>query len=236
MKTSLVDAEGYPKSGLDIMAIRSLRQKIIHLQNDLKGVMNQVKVALENLHELKSLEAKENALGVTFETNSQSSSSSSSSVDYSSASSQRNTSAITSPTPSTSSFTPSNPFARVDTISPNSPASICGLLTGDLILQFGTLKDTNFTGMTSIASLVRDSENVWTFFFSPRIFLYISYESNVECPFLIFCIYFNVNFIIFSPILHNEKKAPIDLIIDRRGEIIPITLTPRRWSGQGLLG
>jgi len=49
------------------------------------------------------------------------------------------------------------PFARVDSVSSNSPAYHAGLLTGDLIISFGTVTSTNFRDLQNIAAVVQHS-------------------------------------------------------------------------------
>ncbi|XP_061116995.1 26S proteasome non-ATPase regulatory subunit 9 [Conger conger] len=50
------------------------------------------------------------------------------------------------------------PFARVDTITPGSPASQAGLCVGDEIIEFGSVNTGNFKTLQNIASIVQHSE------------------------------------------------------------------------------
>ena len=52
------------------------------------------------------------------------------------------------------------PFAEVDQIFPNSPASSCGLLLGDKIKRFGNITSSNHERLTKVAQFVASHENV----------------------------------------------------------------------------
>ncbi|XP_053328746.1 26S proteasome non-ATPase regulatory subunit 9 [Spea bombifrons] len=80
-------------------------------------------------------------------------------------------------------------FAKVDTVTPGSPASISGLQVGDEIVTFGSVNANNFQTLQNIASVVQ----------------------------------------------HSEGK-PLSVTVIRGGKSIPLSLTPQRWSGKGLLG
>ncbi|XP_063820546.1 26S proteasome non-ATPase regulatory subunit 9 [Pseudophryne corroboree] len=49
-------------------------------------------------------------------------------------------------------------FARVDTVTPGSPASISGLQVGDEIVAFGSVNTSNFQTLQNIATVVQHSE------------------------------------------------------------------------------
>ncbi|XP_033901740.2 26S proteasome non-ATPase regulatory subunit 9-like [Acipenser ruthenus] len=51
-----------------------------------------------------------------------------------------------------------HPFAKVDAVTPGSPASISGLQVGDEIFEFGTVNSLNFQNLQNIASVVQHSE------------------------------------------------------------------------------
>jgi len=50
MTTPLVDSEGFPRADIDIYAVRKARVRIIELRNDLKGVMDEIGKALEEVY------------------------------------------------------------------------------------------------------------------------------------------------------------------------------------------
>ncbi|KAM4710541.1 26S proteasome non-ATPase regulatory subunit 9 [Discoglossus pictus] len=49
-------------------------------------------------------------------------------------------------------------FARVDTVTPGSPASMSGLQVGDEIIEFGSVNTNNFQTLQNIATVVQHSE------------------------------------------------------------------------------
>ncbi|XP_041095861.1 26S proteasome non-ATPase regulatory subunit 9-like [Polyodon spathula] len=50
------------------------------------------------------------------------------------------------------------PFAKVDAVTPGSPASMSGLQVGDEIFEFGTVNSQNFQNLQNIASVLQHSE------------------------------------------------------------------------------
>ncbi|MGH0165091.1 UNVERIFIED_CONTAM: hypothetical protein FKN15_058642 [Acipenser sinensis] len=53
-----------------------------------------------------------------------------------------------------------HPFAKVDTVTQGSPASMSGLQVGDEIFEFGTVNSLNFQNLQNIASVVQHSEGL----------------------------------------------------------------------------
>eukprot|EP00611_Tribonema_gayanum_P008309 TRINITY_DN1780_c2_g1_i5.p1 TRINITY_DN1780_c2_g1~~TRINITY_DN1780_c2_g1_i5.p1 ORF type:complete len:206 (-),score=36.57 TRINITY_DN1780_c2_g1_i5:301-918(-) len=51
------------------------------------------------------------------------------------------------------------PFARVNTVAPESPAALSGLLPGDRLVAFGRVTASNHNGLSALVSAVRDSVN-----------------------------------------------------------------------------
>ncbi|XP_076843210.1 26S proteasome non-ATPase regulatory subunit 9 [Brachyhypopomus gauderio] len=51
-----------------------------------------------------------------------------------------------------------SPFARVDAVTQGSPAHQAGLLTGDEIIEFGSVNTSNFQNLQNIGSVVQHSE------------------------------------------------------------------------------
>ncbi|KAJ2477889.1 putative 26S proteasome regulatory subunit [Coemansia sp. RSA 2131] len=49
--TQLMDANGFPRSDIDIVAIRTIRQSLVCKQNDLRGLMAQIETQLIALHQ-----------------------------------------------------------------------------------------------------------------------------------------------------------------------------------------
>jgi len=49
------------------------------------------------------------------------------------------------------------PFAKVNEVTPESPAALCGLQINDLIVHFGSVKQSG--GLKAVGELVKDSED-----------------------------------------------------------------------------
>ncbi|XP_066465942.1 26S proteasome non-ATPase regulatory subunit 9 [Tiliqua scincoides] len=81
------------------------------------------------------------------------------------------------------------PFARVNAVTPGSPASFSGLQVDDEIVEFGSVNAHNFQSLQNIATVVQ----------------------------------------------HSEGK-PLSVTLIRGVERLHLGLTPKRWSGKGLLG
>ncbi|XP_019362832.1 PREDICTED: 26S proteasome non-ATPase regulatory subunit 9 isoform X2 [Gavialis gangeticus] len=81
------------------------------------------------------------------------------------------------------------PFARVNAVTPGSPASLAGLQVDDEIVEFGSVNAHNFQTLQNIATVVQ----------------------------------------------HSEGK-PLSVSVIRGGEKVHLGLTPKRWTGKGLLG
>ncbi|XP_009996743.1 PREDICTED: 26S proteasome non-ATPase regulatory subunit 9 [Chaetura pelagica] len=80
-------------------------------------------------------------------------------------------------------------FARVNAVTPGSPASISGLQVNDEIVEFGSVNVNNFQNLQNIATVVQHSEG-----------------------------------------------RPLSVTVMRGGKKVHVGLTPKRWSGKGLLG
>ena len=50
-------------------------------------------------------------------------------------------------------------FAKIDHVSPGSPADDAGLKTQDLVVEFGTQNINNFKSLVDIGQLVQNSQN-----------------------------------------------------------------------------
>lgn len=104
------------------------------------------------------------------------------------------TSTDTNPTTSTQPTIPPRPaFAKVDEVSPNSPAADAGLQLNDEIIAFGDVS-------------LRDYP-------TPR-------DTLAALPAL----------------LRSHVGSQLEVIVRRVEEIVTLQLTPRQWSGNGLLG
>ncbi|KUI53918.1 26S proteasome non-ATPase regulatory subunit 9 [Cytospora mali] len=136
MNTSLLTPDGFPRSDLDVAQIRTTRARIIHLRNDYKDLMSKVE---KHLHEhFASLMNNDDDVPAAEATTSSSSQE-----------------------PALRDYVPERldePFARVNTVAPSSPADTAGLQPGDLIRNFGYVNGTNHDGLKKVAECVQGNE------------------------------------------------------------------------------
>ncbi|XP_069413898.1 26S proteasome non-ATPase regulatory subunit 9 [Ovis canadensis] len=131
MNEPLVDCEGYPRADVDLYQVRTARHNIICLQNDHKAVMKQVEDALHQLHARdKEKQARDLA--------------------------EAHREALS--RDQSQGLSPAQAFAKVNSVSPGSPASIAGLQVDDEILEFGSVNTQNFQSLQNIGSVVQHSE------------------------------------------------------------------------------
>ncbi|XP_012878553.1 PREDICTED: 26S proteasome non-ATPase regulatory subunit 9 [Dipodomys ordii] len=131
MDEPLVDCEGYPRADVDLYQVRTARHNIICLQNDHKAVMKQVEEALHQLHARdKEKQARDMAEA------------------HQEAMSHRRGHSHSLP----------QAFAKVNSVSPGSPASTAGLQVDDEIVEFGSVNPQNFQSLHNISSVVQHSE------------------------------------------------------------------------------
>ncbi|KAF6278071.1 hypothetical protein mRhiFer1_009359 [Rhinolophus ferrumequinum] len=99
MNQPLVDCEGYPRSDVDLYQVRTARHNIVCLQNDHKAVMKQVEDALHQLHARdKEKQARDMA--------------------------EAHEEAVSCNLGLSEALAPPQAFAKVNSISPGSPASL----------------------------------------------------------------------------------------------------------------
>jgi 26S proteasome non-ATPase regulatory subunit 9 len=125
---SLVDKEGFPRADIDINAIRTQRNRLACLQNDHIALMKKIERDMSEYHQsLKELEQSTMEKG-------------------------NNVQKVEETKPSAD----VDPFAIVNSVAPDSPASACGLKKGDKILQFGyiTRRQVDQNGFNILSSAV----------------------------------------------------------------------------------
>ncbi|XP_030873175.1 26S proteasome non-ATPase regulatory subunit 9 isoform X2 [Leptonychotes weddellii] len=99
MNEPLVDCEGYPRSDVDLYQVRTARHNIVCLQNDHQAIMKQVETALHQLHARdKEKQARDMA--------------------------EAHREAMSHNQGQREGLSPPQAFAKVNSISPGSPASI----------------------------------------------------------------------------------------------------------------
>ncbi|KAI8328499.1 hypothetical protein BC941DRAFT_406517 [Chlamydoabsidia padenii] len=127
MDEPLIDQEGYPRADIDVAAIRHARNQVYRLRNDHKKVMADIETVLHSLHQAAA--STEPSTTTT-------------------------TTAPTTTVPS-SSRPPLQPFAKVNAVSPDSPASDAGLQRNDLVLQFATITSENHQQLRALTGVVQ---------------------------------------------------------------------------------
>lgn len=132
MTTSLTTIDGFPRSDIDVAQVRTTRARIIRLKNDHKAIMAKVETAVhEHFAAGKSVD------GVRASTSSQ---------------------APQAQPGATSAIEP--PFAKVNSVAPNSPADTAGMKAGDKVTKFGSVNYTNHERLSKVAAVVQENENV----------------------------------------------------------------------------
>lgn len=152
----LVDAEGFPRADVDLLAVRTLRQRVVVLTNDYKAKQREIDTLLQQLHALgpaafvaaKPTFADAGADGAAsggagaLAAGPASASAAAPAAADGSGRAVRPAEAVDAAfrglalPDHASAYTP---FARVDEVSPASPAAEAGLQVGDRIAVFGTL-------------------------------------------------------------------------------------------------
>ncbi|CDH50818.1 26s proteasome non-atpase regulatory subunit 9 [Lichtheimia corymbifera JMRC:FSU:9682] len=140
MDQPLVDAGGFPRSDIDVVAARTSRNLIHRLRNDHKDIMKEIEQALHAIHQA-SREEKEKA-----------------GTPPSSSSTDNRQQEVSS---SSSTTTPSLvPFARVNAVAPDSPAYEAGLRREDKLIKFGSIHAANHDRLQALNQLVGRSEGI----------------------------------------------------------------------------
>ncbi|KAK3112323.1 putative 26S proteasome regulatory subunit [Teratosphaeriaceae sp. CCFEE 6253] len=196
MSTPLLTPDGFPRADLDVAQIRTTRARIIRLKNDYKDIMSKLEVAVQAQFAAgKGIEGMAPASARTGATNGAAASAGAASAGAA----------------QSSAIEP--PFAKVNTVVPNSPADQAGMLAGDKIMRFGSVNWMNHERLSKVAQVVQQSENVcaaWT------------------------CRWRDADEAIQQSILIKVLRDTGD---DSGSATLDLRLTPRRdWGGRGLLG
>merc|ERR1711971_1109009 len=118
MNGPLIDSEGYPRNDIDIVKVRTARQRIICLMNDHKEIMKKISDALEFIHQ-------QNSNGTLIANTNEESMNQLNIEDSPKEEGPK-------------------PFVKIDLVSEGSPADDAGLKVGDLVIEFGTQKRYKF--------------------------------------------------------------------------------------------
>ena len=140
-RSDLIDAEGFPRSDIDVHQVRITRNAIATLQYDHTALMKTIEQGMEAMH------AAQGPTGAT----EHSAQPRPASVPAPSAASAR-----VPALPAAASDGPA--FLRVSAVIADSPAQHAGLCSGDHVLAFGSLHHSNWS-LPALQQLVADSEN-----------------------------------------------------------------------------
>ncbi|KAM7196141.1 Ras family domain containing protein [Naviculisporaceae sp. PSN 640] len=131
MNTSLLTPDGFPRADIDVAQIRTTRARIIYLKNDYKDLMAVIE---KHLHEhFASLQDEDGPAGVT-------------------------SNGEPSVLPDSVFEVFDRPFAKVNSVVDNSPASAAGLKPGDLIRNFGYVNFQNHDNLRKVGECVQGNE------------------------------------------------------------------------------
>ncbi|VDK33988.1 unnamed protein product [Taenia asiatica] len=128
MHGPLLDSEGFPRSDIDVVAVRTARNRIICLNTDHNEVMKQLEAVSARL--LSKTRVGAEAMDTD----------------------------PTATRPSTEPPSRSVPFLLVDQVTPGSPADLAGLCVDDRVTRFGSILASNFIGLQAIAEMVKSIE------------------------------------------------------------------------------
>ncbi|KAK5074121.1 putative 26S proteasome regulatory subunit [Lithohypha guttulata] len=131
MQSTLTTFDGFPRADIDVAQVRVTRARIIHLRNDWKELMDKIEKALHQHH--ANIQAEEAKKPATVNQDSASTTSSG-------------------PPPA-----PEAPFAKVNSVEPESPANEAGLKAGDLIRRFGTAIWSNHERLRKVGEVVQQN-------------------------------------------------------------------------------
>ncbi|TGZ65517.1 hypothetical protein CRM22_005830 [Opisthorchis felineus] len=127
----LVDREGFPRSDIDLVAVRVARNNIIRLNNDHKQVMNELEGCLHHLHELARQAGPAPQTEVKEEPKIQST--------------------------TTAKAPQLRAFLVVEEVQPGGVAESVGLEVGDRITQFGSVSAENFERLSDISTVMHNT-------------------------------------------------------------------------------
>ena len=132
MNTTLTTFDGYPRSDIDVAQIRTTRARTVRLKNDHKAIMAKVETAVhEHFASGKTVDA----------------------VDSTGPSHAPGIQPV-----GNAPLEP--PFAKVNSVAPNSPAETAGMKAGDKVTAFGEANRTNHERLSKVAQVVQQNENV----------------------------------------------------------------------------
>jgi len=221
--TPLVDPEGYPRADVDVFRARTLRKRFLEIQTDHKALQRQIQEGLvqvnilQNPH-VKSQDKEEKAARLAPKPKPTYDKAKGKWIVRNWDGSIAGQDQRPAPPPTTASVPATAsaplspdvlvPFAVIDAVAPESPASEAGLCDGDLITRFGPINYTNHRNLSALMDLVpeaaADQQPIEITFLRRRR---MSEEQDMA---------------------HSVEAG---VRVTRKVEIVP-----RPWGGRGLLG
>ncbi|KYK55536.1 26S proteasome non-ATPase regulatory subunit 9 [Drechmeria coniospora] len=131
METPLVTRDGFPRADIDVAQIRTTRARVIRLRNDYKDIMSKME---KFLHQHFA------------------------SLDDADATAPSSHSPLPAAVPDAQADGLEDPFAKVNTVAPRSPAEGAGLKAGDVIRVFGYVNKMNHDDLKRVAECVQNNE------------------------------------------------------------------------------
>lgn len=168
METPLVMPDGFPRADIDVHQVRIVRSQIIRLRNDLKKIMDDLQVALIEHHSKQAGNQTNGDVNnsTTSTNNTSDNNSSTTNNETTIVASYEQMTISESRTASGSSSDNSNieptsnvVFAMVREVATGGPAEKSGLLTGDGIIQFGSIDASNHNNLRALAPILQVNEN-----------------------------------------------------------------------------
>lgn len=144
MHGPLLDEEGFPRSDIDIPAIRADRNKVITLSNDHKELTSQLEMLLQKLHSQARDEGAPRPLTPP----------TAAAGPYGVSNEVEGVVAVTVDARST------RPFAVVDELVENSAAAAAGVLLRDELVRFGNVTGQTPNALQAVARVLQESEGI----------------------------------------------------------------------------
>lgn len=164
METPLVMPDGFPRADIDVHQVRIVRSQIIRLRNDLKKIMDDLQVALIEHHSKQAgNQTNGDVNNSTTSTNTTSDNNNSTTNNETTivASYEQMTISESRTASGNSNIEPTSNvvFALVREVATGGPAEKSGLLTGDGIIQFGSIDASNHNNLRALAPILQVNEN-----------------------------------------------------------------------------